>query len=67
MSCPVKELKGFAKRMIKANQTEKFEFELSKLDLSFYDAQGKLVFESGEFEIMIGGNSQDCLSAVVKM
>ncbi|MFV0291220.1 MAG: beta-glucosidase BglX [Mangrovibacterium sp.] len=64
---PVKELKGFAKRMIKANQTEKFEFELSKSDLSFYNAQSELVFESGEFEIMVGGNSQTCLSVVVEL
>ncbi|MFV0554021.1 MAG: beta-glucosidase BglX [Mangrovibacterium sp.] len=64
---PVKELKGFSKRMIRANQSETFEFELSKEDLSFYDAQGNFVFESGEFEIMVGGSSADCLSQEISL
>lgn len=64
---PVKELKGFSKRMIPAQSTVKFEFILTKADLSFYNSTGDLVFESGEFEIMIGGSSVDCLSEIVSL
>lgn len=64
---PVKELKGFSKRMIKANQSESFEFTLSKEDLSFYNAQGELIFEKGEFDIMVGGNSEELLRTTVEL
>lgn len=47
---PVKELKHFEKRLIKAGETEEFVFEMDKMrDLGFVDHEGKAFFEGGEF------------------
>lgn len=52
---PVKELKYFEKRLIKAGQTEVFEFEMDKLrDLGFVDSRGDRFFEPGQFIIFTG-------------
>lgn len=52
---PVKELKYFEKRLIKAGTTEVFTFELDKLrDLGFIDGNGERFFEPGEFIIRAG-------------
>lgn len=52
---PVKELKHFEKRLIKAGETEEFVFEIDKLnDLGFVNSRGERFFEGGEFELMVG-------------
>ena len=52
---PVKELKHFEKRLIKAGETEEFVFEIDKMkDLGFVDAEGRQFFEPGEFVLMAG-------------
>lgn len=52
---PVKELKHFEKRLIKAGETEEFIFEIDKMkDLGFVDAEGRQFFEPGEFVLMAG-------------
>lgn len=56
---PVKELKGFQKVYLQAGETKTVTFEISREDLKFYNYELKHVFEPGEFEIMIGGNSRD--------
>ncbi|WP_200976323.1 beta-glucosidase BglX [Echinicola sp. 20G] len=56
---PVKELKGFQKVNLKAGETTEITFELTKEDLKFYNHSLDFVFEPGEFEIMIGTNSQE--------
>lgn len=58
---PVKELKGFQKVALKAGETREINFELRKKDLQFYNHNLDLVFEPGEFEIMVGTNSRDLL------
>jgi beta-glucosidase len=49
-----KKLRQFKKVTIGANATVNVGFEATKNDLSFYNAAGKLTFESGEFEVQIG-------------
>ncbi|WP_369413968.1 beta-glucosidase BglX [Belliella alkalica] len=62
---PVKELKGFQKVKLKAGESKTITFELTKEDLKFYNYDIDFVFEPGEFEIMIGGNSRDVKSAKI--
>ncbi len=62
---PVKELKGFQKVMLKAGESRKIEFTISTELLKFYNYELKHVWEPGEFDIMIGGNSRDVKTARV--
>ena len=56
---PVKELKGFQKIDLKAGETKTVTFRITPEDLKFYNYDLKYVWEPGDFEIMIGGNSRD--------
>ena len=56
---PVKELKGFQKVELKPGETKTISFSISTNDLKFYNGDLKYDWESGDFEIMIGGNSRD--------
>ena len=56
---PVKELKGFQKIELKAGETKTVTFRITTEDLKFYNFDLKEVWEPGDFEIMIGGNSRD--------
>ncbi|GAB3646203.1 beta-glucosidase BglX [Echinicola sediminis] len=56
---PVQELKGFQKVYLKAGEIKEISFKLSQEDLKFYNHGLEHVFEPGEFEIMIGTNSQE--------
>ncbi len=56
---PVKELKGFQKIELKAGESKTVSFSITPNDLKFYNYDLKYDWESGEFEIMIGGNSRD--------
>jgi beta-glucosidase len=58
---PVKELKGFQKIMLKAGESKLVEFNLSAKDLSFFDANGKSILESGKFNVFVGGDSRNTL------
>lgn len=55
---PVKELKGFGKIKLGAGETKQVEFILTDAELGFYNSKGEFVVEPGEFEIMVGTNSQ---------
>ena len=55
---PVKELKGFKKVMIRRGETQRVDFELRVHDLGFYTNTMKYVVEPGEFDIMVGPNSE---------
>ena len=65
MTRPVKELRGFQKVAIKAGETKTVSFTLTADDLKYYDHDLNYVCEPGDFEIMIGPNSQDVTTAVV--
>ncbi|WP_291400394.1 beta-glucosidase BglX [Daejeonella sp.] len=58
---PVKELKGFQKLSIEPGQTKELQFILTDKELGFYDGDGQFSVENGEFEVMVGTNSQDVL------
>ena len=62
---PVKELKGFQKIWLKAGETKTVTFDITPELLKFYN--NKLIYdwESGDFEIKIGGNSHDVKTAKV--
>lgn len=62
---PVKELKGFEKVLIKAGETKNIQFKISTKDLMFYNNELKYIWEAGDFDIMIGGNSRDVKKATV--
>lgn len=59
ISRPVKELKGFQRIHLKAGESRQVTFELTRDMLSYYDGEGRLIFEPGDFNIMIGPNSRD--------
>lgn len=56
---PVKELKGFERIFLKKGESKTVTVNLNEESLSYYDMEGNLFFEPGEFDIMMGGNSQD--------
>lgn len=55
---PVKELKSFRKIFLKKGESKTVSFTISNEDLKFYNADLKWVSEPGEFEVMIGTDSQ---------
>lgn len=56
---PVKELKGFQKVFLKKGESKKVTFDITPESLKFYNGDLKFDWESGEFDIMIGTNSED--------
>ena len=64
---PLKELKGFQKIMLKSGESRDLVFTLTERDLSFYRRDMTFGVEPGEFEIMVGGNSQDLKRVKVRM
>jgi beta-glucosidase len=63
---PVKELKGFQKIELKAGESRTVTFNITPEDLKFYNYDLKYDWESGDFTIMIGGNSRDVKSSDIK-
>lgn len=55
---PVKELKGFQKIFIKKGESKKVDFKLTPEDLKFFDDELNFDWEGGEFDIMVGTDSQ---------
>jgi beta-glucosidase len=56
---PVKELKGFQKIFLKKGERKEVVFTVGVEDLKFYNGDLKYVYEPGEFEVFVGGNSRD--------
>ena len=55
---PLKELKGFQKVFLKKGESKKITFAIGIDDLKFYNYDLKWVAEPGDFEVMIGTNSE---------
>ena len=55
---PVKELKGFKKIKLGPAESQGVEFFLTNAELGFYTNEGEFVVEPGEFDVMVGTNSQ---------
>jgi len=60
---PVKELKGFQQIILKAGESKKVEFTLTKNDLGYYNNAYEYVTEIGDFYVFIGTNSRDVKTA----
>lgn len=59
VTTPFKTLKGFERVYIGKGETKKVSFTLTSEELSIWNRDMKKVVEPGEFEVMVGGNSQD--------
>lgn len=59
---PVKELKGFQRVFLKKGESREVMFTITENDLKYYNSQLQYIYDSGEFEIMIGTNSRDTQS-----
>ena len=55
---PVKELKGFQKIFLKKGESKKVTFNISPEDLKFYNNDLNFDWEAGDFDIMIGTDSE---------
>jgi beta-glucosidase len=58
---PIKELKGFRKTEIKSGRLKTIKFKLTDKELGWYDNDGKWFVEPGEYEIMVGGSSDNVI------
>ena len=59
---PVRELKGFTKVNLKANEEKQVEIVLNKEDLKYWNIKdNKFTLEDGEYFIQIGSNSRDII------
>ena len=56
---PVKRLIAFRKVQLKAGEKKEIQFKFTLADFSFVNALEQRVTEPGEFEIMVGGSSDD--------
>jgi len=62
---PAKELKGFKKVFLQPGESKKVSFDISKEDLSFFDAaEHKWVAEPGKFTAHVGSGSDDIRTSV---
>ncbi len=63
VSRAVKELKGFQKVAIAPGESKEVKFTVSTDALKFYNSKLEYIWESGDFEVQIGGNSRDVKKA----
>ena len=56
---PVKELKGFQRVHLAPGERQTVTFPVGAAQLEFYDRDMQRVVEPGEFELMVGSNSQE--------
>ena len=54
----LKSLKAFEKVMIKAGESAKIKFKITKEMLSYYKSNGELAIENGDFRVYVGNSSQ---------
>jgi beta-glucosidase len=59
VSRSVKDLKGFQKISLNPGETKDVEFKITPEELKFFNSDLKYDWESGEFIVQIGTNSQD--------
>lgn len=64
---PVQELKGFERIYLRRGETKTVTIPLDEKSLSYYDHEGRLFFEPGEFDIMVGPNCRDIQTERVKV
>ncbi|WP_299315044.1 beta-glucosidase BglX [uncultured Aquimarina sp.] len=64
---PVKELKGFEMISLKPGETKTVSFELNKETLGFYNNENQWIIEQGEFEVFVGGSSDNTITSNFKL
>ncbi len=58
---PIKQLKGYDKKLIKAGDTEKFELTVNASDLWFWDNVNSCqTYDEGIYTLSVGGDSASC-------
>jgi len=62
---PVKELKDFARVRLKPGEMRAVSFTIDASKLSYWNAQMHYGVEPGEFDIMVGGSSEDLLQTTL--
>ena len=60
---PVKELKGFERIFLKAGESKTVQFRITPDMLKFYNYDLQYISEPGDFEMMVGGDSEQVKSA----
>lgn len=60
---PVKELKGFQRVFLKAGESKKVTFSLPIADLAFWGLNMNYIVEPGDFNLWVGTNSKEGLTA----
>ena len=60
---PVQELKDFTKIYLKAKETQTVKFNITADKLQYYGLKMQRIIEKGEFEVQVGKNSKEYLSA----
>jgi len=60
---PVKELKGFRRLELRPGEKQTVTFEIPVCNLGFYNQALQYVVEPGKFNVMVGGNSAEVLTA----
>lgn len=63
VSRAVKELKGFQKILLAPGESKEVQFTVTLELMKFYNSKLEYVWEPGQFEVQIGGNSRDIKSA----
>ncbi|WP_242156317.1 glycoside hydrolase family 3 N-terminal domain-containing protein [Aestuariivivens sediminis] len=64
---PMKELKGFERISLKRRETKTVTFTIDKKKLHFFDLAMNRVVEPGEFDIMVGPNSQELITRTLRI
>jgi beta-glucosidase len=64
---PLKELKGFQKIFLKKGESRKVNFTITANDLKFYNYNLQWVAEPGDFEVMIGTDSERVAKASFRL
>lgn len=64
---PVKELKGFERIYLEPGETKTVSIPVNESSLTYYDANGKVVFEPGDFDIMVGPNSRNVQKVTINV
>ena len=62
---PVKRLAGYRRIHLKAGESERVHFTITRDAISYYDAEMHYGTDSGEIEVLIGGSSEDTMKAAV--
>ena len=64
---PVKALKGFSRISLKAGESKTVSFKITKDLLAYYNILNKRIAEPGEYELMVGPNSNNVQKIEIKI